>query len=41
MPTAASFNLQIFPSDVEVTCRENEWLVKRPESQFLWSYPQP
>jgi protein-L-isoaspartate(D-aspartate) O-methyltransferase len=36
MPTAASFNLQIFPGDVEVTCRENEWLVKRPESQFLW-----
>jgi protein-L-isoaspartate(D-aspartate) O-methyltransferase len=37
MPTAASFSLQVFPSDAVVTCAEDEWLVKRPESQFLWS----
>jgi protein-L-isoaspartate(D-aspartate) O-methyltransferase len=37
MPTAASFALRIFPSDAAVTCGKDEWLVKHPESQFLWS----
>jgi hypothetical protein len=37
MPTAASLTLRIFPSDVPVACGENQWLVKRADSQFLWS----
>lgn len=37
MPGAASFTLQIHPIDRPVTVGENEWLVKRRESQFLWS----
>jgi protein-L-isoaspartate(D-aspartate) O-methyltransferase len=37
MPTAASLALRIYPSDVPVTCGTHQWLVKRNESQFLWS----
>jgi protein-L-isoaspartate(D-aspartate) O-methyltransferase len=40
MPTAASFALSIFPSDATVECGRDEWLVKQPESQFLWSCPR-
>jgi protein-L-isoaspartate(D-aspartate) O-methyltransferase len=37
MPGAASFALQVFPADVPLTTTENQWIVKRQESQFLWS----
>jgi len=37
MPTAASFRLQVFPSDVHVTDADHQWTVKRRESQFVWS----
>jgi protein-L-isoaspartate(D-aspartate) O-methyltransferase len=37
MPGAASFALQVFPADTPLTAGENQWLVKRQESQFLWS----
>lgn len=37
MPTAASFALRVYPSDAPVTAGENEWLVTRKESKFLWS----
>jgi protein-L-isoaspartate(D-aspartate) O-methyltransferase len=37
MPTAASFRLQIHQSGRRVTAGDNQWLVKRDESQFLWS----
>jgi protein-L-isoaspartate(D-aspartate) O-methyltransferase len=37
MPTAASFHLQAYRSDDAPKSRENQWLVKRSESQFLWS----
>jgi protein-L-isoaspartate(D-aspartate) O-methyltransferase len=37
MPTAASFALQVYPSDSSLTAGENQWIVKRSESQFLWS----
>ena len=37
MPTAASFHLQAYRSDEALKNRENQWLVKRRESQFLWS----
>jgi len=37
MPTAASFDLRVYPSDVTVAPGANEWLVARRESKFLWS----
>jgi protein-L-isoaspartate(D-aspartate) O-methyltransferase len=37
MPSAACLTLQVYPSDVPLIAGEQEWLVKRPESQFLWS----
>jgi protein-L-isoaspartate(D-aspartate) O-methyltransferase len=37
MPTGASFALRIYPCHVAVTTSENEWLVTRRESKFLWS----
>jgi protein-L-isoaspartate(D-aspartate) O-methyltransferase len=37
MPTAASFTLQAYRSDQPLTQRDNQWLIKRAESQFLWS----
>jgi hypothetical protein len=37
MPGAASFHLLIYPLDDPVTVGEKQWLVKRRESQFLWS----
>ena len=37
MPSAACMTLQVYPSDVPLMAGEYEWLVKRPESQFLWS----
>jgi protein-L-isoaspartate(D-aspartate) O-methyltransferase len=37
MPGAASFSLKIYPIDFPLTTSENEWIVKRKESQFLWS----
>lgn len=40
MPAPVSFSLQIYPSDQPLLTRENEWLVKRQEAQFLWRLPQ-
>ena len=37
MPSAASFTLQVYPREASLTTRQNQWLVKRKESQFLWS----
>lgn len=37
MPSIASFELQIYPLDVPLTAGKNQWIVKRRESQFLWS----
>jgi Protein-L-isoaspartate carboxylmethyltransferase len=37
MPGAGSFALKIYPIDFPLTANENEWIVKRKESQFLWS----
>ena len=36
MPTAASFELKIYPLDIPLSVSENQWIVKRNESQFLW-----
>jgi protein-L-isoaspartate(D-aspartate) O-methyltransferase len=37
MPSAASLALKIYPSNVPLAAQENQWIVKRRESQFLWS----
>jgi hypothetical protein len=37
MSTAASFALQVYRRDQHVAAGENQWIVKRSESQFLWS----
>ena len=37
MPSAASFALKIYPSAFPLTTDENQWIVERKESQFLWS----
>jgi protein-L-isoaspartate(D-aspartate) O-methyltransferase len=37
MPTGASFNLHVYPVDAPVTAHANQWIIKRRESQFLWS----
>jgi protein-L-isoaspartate(D-aspartate) O-methyltransferase len=37
MPTAASFRLHVYRDDRPLVTREDQWLVKRGESQFLWS----
>jgi protein-L-isoaspartate(D-aspartate) O-methyltransferase len=37
MPSAASFALQVYPRDVPLSAGEQQWIVTRRESQFLWS----
>lgn len=37
MPTPSSFALQVYPVDSPLETGANQWLVKRAESQFLWS----
>jgi hypothetical protein len=39
MPSAASFGLNVYRSDSELKAGENQWVVKRNESQFVWSLP--
>lgn len=37
MPSAASFALQIYPIDTPLKVEPDRWIVKRQDSQFLWS----
>jgi hypothetical protein len=37
MPSAASFALRVYPIEVPLMAGEHQWIVKRKESQFLWS----
>jgi protein-L-isoaspartate O-methyltransferase len=37
MPSAPSFHLKIYPIDVSLSVRDDEWLIRRNESQFHWS----
>jgi protein-L-isoaspartate(D-aspartate) O-methyltransferase len=37
MPAASSFRLQVYPSDRSLATRDDQWVVTRQESQFLWS----
>jgi len=39
MPSAACLDLTIFPISALPPAGSNEWLVKRRDSQFLWSLP--
>jgi len=39
MPTASSFRLRVFRSDRPVAAGDDEWIVKRQESQFVWRRP--
>lgn len=37
MPTAACLDLKVFPIDAKLETADNQWLVKRRDSQFLWT----
>ena len=37
MPTPANFTLQVYPLNARLATGTKQWLVKRSESQFLWS----
>jgi protein-L-isoaspartate(D-aspartate) O-methyltransferase len=37
MPAASSLHLRVHPSDRLVPTRNDQWVVKRQESQFVWS----
>lgn len=37
MPSMASMDLKVFPIGAEVTSKSNQWLIKKNDSQFLWS----
>ena len=37
MPSASSLALRVYPSAYPFAAHENQWIVKRRESQFLWS----
>jgi hypothetical protein len=39
MPSAASLDLKVYPTDAHVQTSDNQLLVKRRDSQFLWSLP--
>ena len=37
MPSSSSFDLSVFPIDLELEVGDQQWLVPRKESQFLWN----
>ncbi len=37
MPTAACLDLKVYPIDAPLPVGDNQWLVKRRDSQFLWT----
>lgn len=37
MPSMASMDLQIYPIDSNIESDSNQWIVKKRESQFLWT----
>ena len=39
MPAASSLTLHVHRSDRQMATRSDQWVVKRQESQFLWSLP--
>lgn len=41
MPAAAAFGLRIYPAHLPIQPGDNEWVVKRHESQFIWRLTVP
>ena len=39
MPSATSFALSVYPSDMQLPVGLGEWITKHKESQFVWSLP--
>jgi hypothetical protein len=39
MPALANLDVRAYPIDREVTPAAGDWLVRRNESQFVWSLP--
>ena len=37
MPSATCFKLKVYPMETIVELQENEWLIQRKDSQFVWS----
>jgi protein-L-isoaspartate(D-aspartate) O-methyltransferase len=37
MPTAASFRLSVYPREAPITLHDGQWLVRRSQSQFVWT----
>ena len=37
MPTASSFGLRVFQNDYPVAIEDEQWIVKRQESQLVWT----
>jgi protein-L-isoaspartate(D-aspartate) O-methyltransferase len=37
MPTAACLDLEVYPIDVPLEADDRQWIVRRRDSQFLWS----
>ena len=41
MPAASAFSLRIYPAHLPIQPGDNEWIVKRTHSQFLWRLNAP
>ena len=37
MPGGSCFDVAVYRTDVDVKARENQWLTKQRDSQFLWT----
>ena len=37
MPAAAGFHLRVYPSERPLVAKDDQWIVRRQDSQFLWS----
>jgi protein-L-isoaspartate(D-aspartate) O-methyltransferase len=40
MPTAACLDLKAYPMEVRLKADDHQWIVRRRDSQFLWSLPR-
>jgi protein-L-isoaspartate O-methyltransferase len=37
MPSGSSFRVHIYPADAQLRASDHQWIVRRQESQFLWT----
>jgi len=37
MPAAAGFHLRVYPSERPLVAKDDQWIMRRQDSQFLWS----